>query len=57
MTVTAGWWEAYSMFLEGEATMALSYTTSPAYHAIAEGDATLQGNCLGVVRIDFKYFF
>ncbi|MEO1611711.1 MAG: thiamine ABC transporter substrate binding subunit [Pseudomonadota bacterium] len=40
VTVTAGWWEAYSMFLEGEAMMALSYTTSPAYHAIAEGDDT-----------------
>ena len=40
VTVTKGWWEAYSMFLEGEAMMALSYTTSPAYHAIAEGDDT-----------------
>ncbi len=38
VTVTAGWYEAYGMFLEGEAMMALSYTTSPAYHAIAEGD-------------------
>ena len=26
------------MFLEGEADMVLSYTTSPAYHLIAEGD-------------------
>ena len=40
VTVTKGWWEAYSMFLEGEAMMALSYTTSPAYHAIAEEDGT-----------------
>lgn len=40
VTVTKGWWEAYSAFLEGEAMMALSYTTSPAYHAIAEGDDT-----------------
>lgn len=40
VTVTAGWSEAYGMFLEGEAAMALSYTTSPAYHAMAEGDAT-----------------
>ena len=38
VTVTKGWSEAYSMFLEGEADMVLSYTTSPAYHAIAEGD-------------------
>jgi thiamine transport system substrate-binding protein len=28
------------MFLEGEADMVLSYTTSPAYHIIAEEDAT-----------------
>lgn len=28
------------MFLEGEADMVLSYTTSPAYHLIAEGDDT-----------------
>ena len=40
VTVTKGWWEAYSAFLEGEAMMALSYTTSPAYHVIAEEDET-----------------
>ena len=28
------------MFLEGEADMVLSYTTSPAYHLIAEEDAS-----------------
>lgn len=37
VTVTKGWWDAYSLFLEGEADMALSYSTSPAYHQIAEG--------------------
>jgi len=37
VTVTKGWSEAYSMFLKGEADMVLSYTTSPAYHIIAEG--------------------
>ena len=36
ITVTKGWSEAYGMFLEGEADMVLSYTTSPAYHLIAE---------------------
>ena len=36
VTVTKGWWDSYSMFLEGEADMVLSYTTSPAYHLIAE---------------------
>ncbi|MGB1008670.1 MAG: thiamine ABC transporter substrate binding subunit [Thiolinea sp.] len=36
VTVTKGWWEAYSMFLEGGADYVLSYTTSPAYHIIAE---------------------
>ncbi|MCW8349012.1 thiamine ABC transporter substrate binding subunit [Vibrio sp. ZSDZ65] len=39
VTVTKGWSEAYSMFLEGEADLVLSYTTSPAYHLIAEQDA------------------
>jgi thiamine transport system substrate-binding protein len=37
VTVTPGWSEAYGLFLEGEADMVLSYTTSPAYHLIAEG--------------------
>jgi thiamine transport system substrate-binding protein len=40
VTVTQGWSEAYGLFLEGEADMVLSYTTSPAYHLIAEDDAT-----------------
>ena len=40
VTVTPGWSEAYGLFLEGEADMVLSYTTSPAYHLLAEGDAT-----------------
>ncbi|MGR3662772.1 MAG: thiamine ABC transporter substrate binding subunit [Paracoccaceae bacterium] len=38
LTVTKGWSEAYGMFTEGEADMVLSYTTSPAYHLIAEED-------------------
>ena len=38
VTVTKGWSEAYSMFLEGESDLVLSYTTSPAYHLIAEQD-------------------
>ncbi len=37
LTVTKGWSEAYGLFLKGEADMVLSYTTSPAYHIIAEG--------------------
>ncbi|MBK5932644.1 thiamine transport system substrate-binding protein [Rhodovulum imhoffii] len=40
LTVTKGWSEAYGMFLNGEADMVLSYTTSPAYHLIAEDDDT-----------------
>ncbi len=33
LTVTKGWSEAYfSLFLEGEAPMVLSYSTSPGYH-------------------------
>ena len=38
VTVTPGWSEAYGLFLEGEADMVLSYSTSPAYHMIAEDD-------------------
>ena len=37
LTVTPGWSEAYGLFTKGEADMVLSYTTSPAYHQIAEG--------------------
>ena len=39
VTVTQGWSEAYGLFLEGEADMVLSYTTSPAYHLAVENDA------------------
>ncbi len=38
VTVTKGWSEAYSLFLAGESDLVLSYTTSPAYHRIAEQD-------------------
>ncbi|MEO8242497.1 MAG: thiamine ABC transporter substrate binding subunit [bacterium] len=38
VTVAPSWDEAYGLFLKGEADMALSYTTSPAYHLIAEQD-------------------
>jgi thiamine transport system substrate-binding protein len=40
VTVTPGWSEAYGLFLEGEVDAVLSYTTSPAYHLIAEDDDT-----------------
>ncbi len=36
VTVPKGWSEAYGMFLKGESDYVLSYTTSPAYHMIAE---------------------
>jgi len=42
VTVTKGWSEAYNMFLKQEADMVLSYTTSPAYHMIAEGKNNYQ---------------
>lgn len=38
VTVTKGWSDAYGLFLKDEADMVLSYTTSPAYHDIAEDD-------------------
>lgn len=40
VTVTPGWTEAYNLFLAGEVDAVLSYTTSPAYHLIAEDDDT-----------------
>lgn len=42
LTVTPGWSEAYGLFTNGEAEMVLSYTTSPAYHMIAEGSGRYQ---------------
>jgi len=36
LTVTKGWSEAYGLFLDGEAPMVLSYTTSPAYHQMVD---------------------
>ncbi len=39
LTVSKGWSDSYGLFLKGEADMVLSYTTSPAYHLIAEQDA------------------
>jgi thiamine transport system substrate-binding protein len=38
LTMTRGWSEAYSLFLDGEADMVLSYTTSPTYHTVSEDD-------------------
>jgi thiamine transport system substrate-binding protein len=37
VTVTKGWYDGYSLFLKGESDVVLSYTTSPAYHMVAEG--------------------
>ncbi|MBV2183172.1 MAG: thiamine ABC transporter substrate binding subunit [Rhizobium sp.] len=42
LTVTPGWSEAYSLFTKGEAPMVLSYTTSPAYHMVAENTERYQ---------------
>ncbi|MHA1527450.1 MAG: thiamine ABC transporter substrate binding subunit [Alphaproteobacteria bacterium] len=42
LTVTKGWWDSYSLFLKGEADMVLSYTTSPAYHAVVEGETFIK---------------
>lgn len=37
VTVSSSWSDAYGLFLAGEAPMVLSYSTSPAYHILAEG--------------------
>ena len=36
VTVSPGWSESYGLLTSGEVPMVLSYTTSPAYHIIAE---------------------
>ena len=46
LTVTPGWSEAYGLFTKGEAPMVLSYTTSPAYHMVAENTEKLPGGVL-----------
>jgi thiamine transport system substrate-binding protein len=42
LTFTPGWSEAYGIFTKGEAAMVLSYTTSPAYHMVAENSSRYQ---------------
>ncbi|WP_421855322.1 thiamine ABC transporter substrate binding subunit [Marinomonas sp.] len=42
VTVTKSWSDAYSLFLKGEADVVLSYTTSPAYHVVVEGENKYQ---------------
>lgn len=42
LTVTPGWSEAYGLFTKGEVPMVFSYTTSPAYHMVAEGSDRYQ---------------
>ncbi len=42
LTVTRDWSESYDLFLSGEADLTLSYTTSPSYHLIEEGDDTIK---------------
>lgn len=42
LTITREWSESYSLFLEGEVDMVLSYTTSPAYHIYDEDDHTIK---------------
>jgi thiamine transport system substrate-binding protein len=42
LTVTPGWSESYGLFTKGEVPMVLSYTTSPAYHIVAENSDRYQ---------------
>ncbi|KKC41103.1 thiamine ABC transporter substrate-binding protein [Devosia epidermidihirudinis] len=42
LTITRDWSESYNLFLQGEADMALSYTTSPTYHIVSDGDHTIK---------------
>jgi thiamine transport system substrate-binding protein len=36
------WSDGYGLFLEGESDVVLSYTTSPAYHSLIEGNSNYQ---------------
>jgi thiamine transport system substrate-binding protein len=47
LTVTRDWSESYDLFLSGEADMTLSYTTSPSYHLIEDGDETIKAAIFG----------
>lgn len=47
ITTTPGWSEAYALFTKGEAPMVLSYTTSPAYHVIAENSTRYKAAAFG----------
>jgi thiamine transport system substrate-binding protein len=47
LTVAPGWTEAYGLFTKGEAPMVLSYTTSPAYHMLAEKTDRYQAAAFG----------
>lgn len=42
LTITREWSESYALFLDGEADMVLSYTTSPAYHIFDEDDHSIK---------------
>lgn len=42
VTVTPGWSEGWGLFLEGEADLVLSYSTSPAYNIVVENDHSLR---------------
>lgn len=42
LTVTPGWSEAYGLFTKGEVPLVLSYTTSPAYHIVADKETRYQ---------------
>lgn len=42
ITVTISWGESYALFLKGEADMVFSYSTSPAYHMMAERTANIK---------------
>ena len=42
VTYTPGWTEAYGMFLDGNADIVLSYSTSPYYHQEYEGENKYQ---------------
>lgn len=42
LTIAKSWSAAYSLFMQGESPIVLSYVTSPAYHRLKEKNASIQ---------------
>lgn len=55
LTITPGWSEAYNLFLQGEAPIVLSYSTSPAYHIVNENTTRFKAAIFGKMYRQIEY--